>query len=110
MDIWNLDQNFPNGYHEVKVGDIIILFASLGATTENNHFHFYEVVYKDKRYAKLRLNLVNCTFKRKRDYDESTCLKSLEKDWHWLVNYSGNCRWLRTPAQKALFGVKQSEF
>lgn len=100
--IKDLPANFPNGFHHVKVGDMVIMFADPNRTLADDHVHIYEVVEKGVRYADLTLMLRKCMFN---DKEYATCQKSMYKDWEWFVNYSSQCKWLRSKAEKALFGV-----
>lgn len=103
MNLRELPYNAPNGYHEVNIGDIVITNSGADVPYEKDHIHVYQITYKDKRYAKINMILTKCIFEGK---DYHSCHKSLEKDWHWFINYADKIRWLRTPAQKVLFGVR----
>lgn len=104
MNIRELPYNAPNGYNEVAVGDILIMNSGANISFEKDHIHIYEITYKDKRYAKVNMTLKKCIFEGK---DWHNCQNKLEKDWSWFINYADKIRWLRTPAQKILFGINR---
>lgn len=100
--IKDLPANFPNGFHNVKLGDMVIMFADPKKTMSEDHVHIYEVVEKGTRYADLTLMLRKCMYN---DKEYVVCQKQLTKEWEWFINYADQCKWLRSKAEKVLFGV-----
>lgn len=107
MNIYDLPPDFPN-YQQVAVGDIFVWYVGHEDKVDANgvkqvHGHWFQVMYKDKRYAQVDVKTLRC------DHPNGTCDAEIGETqtigWSKLEYWQTKTRWLRNPGAKVLFGA-----